>query len=65
MNGEEKVHILTTLADGTREIISLVSDDIRQDALTFADRYGKYVVYGAVLFVGYHFVRRYRDKGAA
>lgn len=65
MNGEEKVHILTSLADGTREIISLISDDIRQDAMNFADRFGKYFVYGAALFVGYHFVRRYLDKGAA
>ena len=62
MANEKEVVCETTVCDGSRDVVTVVMNDIKTDVAAAAEAYGKYVVYAAVAFVGFQVFRLWRES---
>lgn len=53
LNGNQVVRLNTTVDDGSYDVVRIVSEQVRSDVATVAERYGKYVVYGIVGLIAF------------
>lgn len=67
MNGNQIVRLNTTVDDGSDDVVRIVSEQVKSDVATFAEKYGKYIVYGVagliVLRLGRIWWRYRRRRG--
>lgn len=65
MANEKEVVCETTICDGSKDVVTVIMHDIQTDIAAAAGAYGKYVVYAAAAFVGFHVFQLWRkSKGA-
>ncbi len=62
MEHEMEVVCETTVCDGSRDVVTVVMNDIKTDVAAAAEAYGKYVVYAVVAFVGFQVFRLWRES---
>ena|SRR5690606_11033169 len=53
LNGNQIVRLNTTVDDGSLDVVRIVSEQVKSDVATVAERYGKYVVYGIVGLIAF------------
>lgn len=46
LNGNQIVRLNTTVDDGSYDVVRIVSEQVKSDVATVAEKYGKYIVYG-------------------
>ena len=64
MANEQEVVCETTVCDGSKDVVTVIMNDIQTDIAAAAD-IGKYVVYAAVAFVGFQVFRLWRESRGA
>lgn len=62
MANEKEVVCETTVCDGSRDVVTVVMNDIKTDVAAAAEAYGKYVVYAAVAFIGFQIFQFWRKS---
>lgn len=65
LNGNQIVRLNTTVDDGSLDVVRIVSEKIKSDVATVAEKYGKYVVYGVAGLIVFQLGKlwwRYRKK---
>lgn len=65
MATEKEVVCETTICDGSRDVVTVIMNDIQADVAAAAKNYGKYVVYAAAAFVGFYVFRLLRQSRRA
>ena len=65
LNGNQIVRLNTTVDDGSLDVVRIVSEQVKSDVATVAEKYGKYVVYGIAGLIAFQLGKlwwRYRKK---
>jgi len=62
MANEKEVVCETTVCDGSRDVVTVVMNDIKTDVAAAAEAYGKYVVYAVVAFIGFQIFQFWRKS---
>ena len=62
MANEKEVVCETTVCDGSRDVVTVVMNDIKTDVAAVAEAYGKYVVYAVVAFIGFQIFQFWRKS---
>lgn len=65
LHGDQYVLLNTTVDDGSLDVVRIVSEQVKSDVETVAEKYGKYVVYGIAGLIAFQLGKlwwRYRKK---
>ncbi len=65
LNENQIVRLNTTVDDGSPDVVRIVSEQVKSDVATVAEKYGKYVVYGIAGLIAFQLGKlwwRYRRK---
>lgn len=65
MADEMEVVCETTVCDGSKDVVTVIIDDIQTDIAAVAGKYGKYAVYAVAGFIGFHVFKLWRKSRRA